>query len=824
MYLEDRATQQWKATVEEAPLEERDDEKAPNLDCDGDKALRKHIRKAPGGRRWIEKIEQRVEDTAEDRKTFGQEPNRDGMGGAKITMYHVEESGDLFQGRESKAVQRNGGWLQTHGRPFPGLLPGTEAQIRQCHKPVPHRGVRPLTSVQPFYETPVRGRDKFEVHPPRLSRKLGPPTEWDESDSEEWSSDTSTRSQDFKYFRARLRGDFEWELDRLNAQVMRYRKHQDKKKSRELAIHAQKDRESMKKELGSHNQSDDFATKLENDTVAAGRDRHRIHKLSPSGWSEFLRRRLLPLQLSSVIDVLIEEPKLSSNLKPWRQAKRESKDNKTHGKDPSLKAPAPADISSESDAGQSLQQFTPWMEKEPMPERIRINSKEIINVLSRVHGSPLCLDSTESSSVVLLRPFRILDAYGKEIRETIARLTQEDVKDCDPSMPASEETATDQTDSYMTKDDGDMGKLLDGKTRSKAEDKTNPTRREERRVQLDHLKCLREFMDDYMGRKVAYLNSVSCSKITFSDVWYLFQPGTSVIAADGKQAFRVVNIISKRHKGTDRWAAFWGRHHERKRRTSNSSDDSTDDTRADITIKCAYIHFDGELFGPVIQTFHINKWDGEKEVTYLDVYPIRFHVIKHLDKRTTASTTKLTTKEREQEVMQGVEALRKQLIDRGRIFLDVASVKQMYYSGLAVDTRDEIESQVMVDFEEALGHEERKHWIPNITRLLGTDWDSKTDGDDEGCTAECCWHENVHDDAYVESHNTERFIDDMMTEIKDMPQKLPSAVIFPRSLEEIKTGTNVLSDDELMIMSYTVFGFVLRDRTWGRPLSYSRKN
>lgn len=824
-YLEDRATQEWRVTLPEAPTEDNNNAtKVKNSDSDDDSVLRKHIRKAPSGRRWVETIEQHAEEEAEERRFYGQEPNQASIGEARNTMYHIQPSGDLLQKNEAFAVGGTPrGWIRTHGRPFPGLTHAGEARIRQLDKPFPHRGVRPPTSLRPFYEKPIRSPGKHEVHPPSLSRKLGPPTKWDDSDTGEWSSDTSTRSQDFKYFRARLRGDFEWELDRLNAQVKRYRKHQNNKKSRELAMQAQKDKDSMEKELGSYDQNGDFATGLRRDAVTREKEKHGIHQLNPVGWSEFLRRRALPLQSSGGIDVLIEEPKLSSSLKPWRQAKRETKDKKAHWKDPSLRAAAAAELNSPSDRGQSFKRYTPWMEKEPIPERIRINSKEIIDILSKVHGSPLCLDAIESSSVVLLRPFRILEAYGKEIREIISGLELETVKGGEPSASAEQKSAKEQNNSHMTTDDDNTGKLLDGKVQSKAEDRVEPTGEEQPSLQLAHLSCLREFMDEYIGKKVAYLNSVRCSKITFSDVWYLFQPGTSVIAADGKQAFRVVSIKCKRHKGADRWAAFWSRHKEKKRRQSDSSDEAADDTGADITIKCAFIHFDGEMFGPVIQTFHINKWDGEKDVTYLDVYPLRFHVLKHLDKRTAAPNTKLSTGEREQEVMQEVQALRQQLIDRGRVFLDVASVKQMYYSGLAVDTRDEIESQVMVDFEEALAHEKGKHWIPKITRLLGTDWDSKTDDDDEGCTAECCWHENVHDDAYVESHNTERFIDDMMTEIKDTPQKLPSAIIFPRSLEETKSGTNALTDDELMIMSYTVFGFVLRDRTWGRvPFLFSK--
>ncbi|KAH8770956.1 hypothetical protein F5883DRAFT_392916, partial [Diaporthe sp. PMI_573] len=212
----------------------------------------------------------------------------------------------------------------------------------------------------------------------KLSRKLGPPTRWDESDLEEWSSDTSTRSQDFKYFRSRLRGDFEWELDRLNSQVLRFRKHKDKKKSRQLATKARKDNERRDEEFGAYEEHDN----------------HGIRQLNPMGWSVFRLRRALPLQYSLVIDVLIEEPKFTN-----------------------LRTSAAEDMNSKDDTARISKNSMPWTAEEPLPERIRINSKQIIDILSNIHGSPLHPEADEISSVALLRPFKILIAYDKQIRE-----------------------------------------------------------------------------------------------------------------------------------------------------------------------------------------------------------------------------------------------------------------------------------------------------------------------------------------------------------------------------------------------------------------------
>ncbi|KIW97213.1 uncharacterized protein Z519_02605 [Cladophialophora bantiana CBS 173.52] len=140
----------------------------------------------------------------------------------------------------------------------------------------------------------------------------------------------------------------------------------------------------------------------------------------------------------------------------------------------------------------------------------------------------------------------------------------------------------------------------------------------------------------------------------------------------------------------------------------------------------------------------------------------------------------------------GVARLRESLIERGRKFVEVAGVKHRYYAGLTVDTRDEIESQVVIDFEEALGSEKNKKWLPEITPLVDLAADLTENRDSSSCTAECCWQENVHNDSYVENHRCKKFISDMMDEIEDNPRKMPSGAIYPRPLEDTKTDENKL--------------------------------
>lgn len=124
-----------------------------------------------------------------------------------------------------------------------------------------------------------------------------------------------------------------------------------------------------------------------------------------------------------------------------------------------------------------------------------------------------------------------------------------------------------------------------------------------------------------------------------------------------------------------------------------------------------------------------------------------------------------------------IAQLRKKLIERGEMFAEVAGVKHMYYTGLTVDEpRDEVESQVVIDFEEAFATEYNREWRPNITAIVN--FVRNPEEDDEGtlgCQTDCCWRENIDDGCYVESERSEKFIGDLIAEMENGPQgSLPS--------------------------------------------------
>ncbi len=449
----------------------------------------------------------------------------------------------------------------------------------------------------------------------------------------------------------------------------------------------------------------------------------------------------------------------------------------------------------------------------PLPERIKINSIQLIDILSLICGWSGLREVQRGSrnantSVVMLRPFRILTHFQNEIQEWHAKL----VDYLQRTKPASEIVKS-VDDAAITREGAKISTVLRTEPAdvvADSHDKRNETTFEDRRwrikseTDLNQLSYLLWFMDRYIYKKVAYLNSPICDKVSFSDIWYLFKPGDFVISANGKQVYQVIKLTFK--------------HQHPRYRTSVKDLEESNESKSDLTVYCTYIHFDGTQLGPVLKVFNFKKFDGEKAVAALEIYPFRFHILKDLDARTVKPTE--SGVELEDAVEKGVSDLRARLIKRGQLFVKVAAVKHMYYAGLTIDNRDEVESQVMIDFEEAFTR--NRHWRPDITHLTGAHSILVNSQGYDRCTDKCCMGHNVYDDSYVDQDRYQRFIHKMTAEIEGNRRKLPSAAIFPRTLEDVETEDNSLKDDEFLIMSHCVFGFVLRGRTWGKLFLYPR--
>jgi hypothetical protein len=153
------------------------------------------------------------------------------------------------------------------------------------------------------------------------------------------------------------------------------------------------------------------------------------------------------------------------------------------------------------------------------------------------------------------------------------------------------------------------------------------------------------------------------------------------------------------------------------------------------------------------------------------------------------------------------------------MFLDVAGVRHMHYNGFTLETRDEVDSQVMVDFVEAFAATsvDTTGWQPKVESLIGKDFQDekeKSKGKShDACSANCCKGETVHQDGYAEKKRNDDYIASLMPQDHT---RYPSVAIYPRALKDTKSPENALDDEDLVLMSYRVFGFVLRSRKWGK--------
>ncbi|PKY03828.1 hypothetical protein P168DRAFT_254563 [Aspergillus campestris IBT 28561] len=466
-------------------------------------------------------------------------------------------------------------------------------------------------------------------------------------------------------------------------------------------------------------------------------------------WSHFKRSTRLLAKDECVIDVLVGDPVLDNEIPGFQRWFGYT--------GPGVRKVAKSQDTNAFDAmapGQA-----------PLPERIRIYSLIIITILSKILGSDGS-SLVAGAPIVFIRPFKALIYCERALRDWHMALQRKF-----DSAAKIEVYNTMRVNEYEKEKVNDDEKKED-------EDPDDITKSP---IALQHLSCLLSLMDSDISPKQRHIAAPNYRKVFFSDLWHIFRPGVEVIGHDGKQAYRVIKAMSAKHRVE----------------------------KPPFSVICVYIDFDGKSLGPVTQVFDLKRFEGERELTSLEIYPLRCHPLRKSD---------FTENEwKEVDSLPSHDKYRRKLIRRGAKFLEVAGVKHMYYAGPTLVVRDEVESPVVIDFETAFSVEdrERQQWQPRLEMLIGES-SSEIEDKQPGCTGVCCENESVHDDIYVDEKQRTEYIDSLLPKGNVMDEP-PSVAIIPRLLGEVNTGIDgapVISDDELLIMSYRVFGFVLRSRKW----------
>lgn len=214
------------------------------------------------------------------------------------------------------------------------------------------------------------------------------------------------------------------------------------------------------------------------------------------------------------------------------------------------------------------------------------------------------------------------------------------------------------------------------------------------------------------------------SHIEFDELCSLFEECQMAITSDKKQACKVIDV---------------------------SLIPESEKSHGALKIRCVHLDYDGQFIGPVHMQFKIKKYSGARRVTTLPVHPYCMNV--------------------------DPAGVRETLVVRGKKFMEVAAGRHMHCRGTAISPREQVDAQVMVDFQQAISR--HPHWAPAIIGV-GADID-----DEENDVWELC-----------------------------REKRMPDAFLQPREMSGGGGYMGGLSEDELMLLPYRVYGFVLRARKW----------
>ena len=263
-------------------------------------------------------------------------------------------------------------------------------------------------------------------------------------------------------------------------------------------------------------------------------------------------------------------------------------------------------------------------QREPLPERIKLQSEAVYSALSNHIASGRAIVVGLQYATTYLRPYRIFVYYEKELRDRsnqleqkyeVFRKSRDTILDSIQPNPSENLQDLEEENQHIPQDvanekqvasvQGSSDTSTNGITAEKTPDEGEAETITTAMTELLHLRCLMSFIDNTIKPTLEYLNSNNCKDVFFHDLWHLFRPGTEVVDQAEKQAFRVVRIAAPRHRVEEEPWLKWSKDAE--------SDSEADDDKRPLKIYCAYIDFDGRQFGPVSANFEILPF-GERSL------------------------------------------------------------------------------------------------------------------------------------------------------------------------------------------------------------------
>ena len=516
-----------------------------------------------------------------------------------------------------------------------------------------------------------------------------------------------------------------------------------------------------------------------------------------------------------------------------------------------------------------------------LPERIRINSKPIILIMSQIDP-----EFRSEKPPVILRPFKPLIYHEARIREVFQRLLTRwrsgDVEAPSKQVPEAPIMKEEGDNTTPAKSDGLAGSVsFDTEAESKAEavpdhmvgsdsntvsqpdetakssdsiyppstakisqsslptvnrsieqstivegekDSTKASPKIESRdirkeqtedltdslEALRDLRCLIEFIDVELKPVAESYRNMARQKVPFCDLWHLFKPGDLLYCPLKNKPFSdyVYRGSTQSPQGPyDRFQEVWrvahttgGRPHLEECEQNYESTGTSHKSRANALVVTAIrVDFNATRFISLTFQFYMKPYPGERDITTLHVYPLRY--------------------------APKVLELKSKWKARGEAFREYTTFKYRYYTGKTLTSApdgyhtpeddypkhsESIDSQVVVDFQEAFAAHPR--WLTSLHSFELPPESAQGELSEDYPTS--YWKDSnqkvldhvIFDLIYHDEHIDTKLMDEY---IESDP--------LVRDHEQISSAENyAIDENDLVLLPNRVFAFVMKNRNWGK--------
>lgn len=240
-------------------------------------------------------------------------------------------------------------------------------------------------------------------------------------------------------------------------------------------------------------------------------------------------------------------------------------------------------------------------------QRIRIQSPAVLAHISHA-GNGMGMQSDFDRVYTFIRPFTSLQLVQPKIKIALAKL-EEKWANSESAVPTAEHNIVVDERSPAPNATEDLHSEI-----KSVEAYPHPGMDD--RVALDHLRCYVKFIEEKVSPLYDYFRDISHKKIRFNDLQILFPPGELVY---WPSAGSIMSVPYPFYQPI--WRVVGG---IRSRYSRPRPDDINVNLVDSFYVDCYYIDHNGNSYGVMEGRIEFNCFIGEKTITDLPAYPIRF--------------------------------------------------------------------------------------------------------------------------------------------------------------------------------------------------------